>query len=360
MTNKLDQSLKLTEEDKLLILCARTNLNYEAKLNIIKQLHNNLNWDYLIQRSFQHKITPLLYWNLKEFEDEVPEIVYKSLKESFIGNAKNNLLMLGELFKILNLFDKEGINIIPYKGPLLAISVYKNLALRLFDDLDIFVYKNDVLKIKKTLISNGYISQIQLKGFKEKLYLNFHRDYQFFNPMNHINIEIHWNFIGVSFTLPSNIFSSPKSLRYVKIQNQNVLSLSSCDMLLVLCIHASGHLWERISWICDISEFIQSHKDIEWDELIDKCGRLGFKRILQINILLARDILDLKLSKQIMDKLEIDEYALNLNRDIQRNLFIYNKTQKSFFYKLIMRSKIRENKEHQIKDFFKVLLSQIL
>ena len=80
---------------------------------------------------------------MKEFEEEVPENILKSLKLNFNRNVKNNLLMLGELIKLLNLFEKQGLNVIPYKGPILAIYAYKNLALRQFDDLDIFVNKND-------------------------------------------------------------------------------------------------------------------------------------------------------------------------------------------------------------------------
>ena len=361
MSNNVDQSIKITNEVKLLILCARTRLNPEIKEEITQLIHKDLNWDYLIEISSHHKLKSLLYWNLNLIcSDSIPLEVMKKLNDMFHENLRKNLYFLGEIFNILEILQSHNIEAIPYKGPILAINTYGNLSLREFVDIDIFVSKKNILKMKNILISNGYKTQVQLKGFQEKIYLKTQRDYQFFNPINNTNIEIHWNFIGLSFTYPSEIFSNPKELKIIKIQNRNVLSLSSVDMLIVLCIHASGHLWERLSWICDISEFIQSNKDIDWQDLIKKSEKLGFKRILQINILLAVDILDLKLSQEIMDKMDIDEYVRNLCFDIKRNLLNFNETENGILYKSTIRSKIRENRTDQIKDFFKIIISHLI
>ena len=87
---------------------------------------------------------------------------------NFKRNTENNLLMLGELIILLNLFEENGINAIPYKGPLLAISAYKNLVLRQFDDIDIFINKDNIVKVKEILIFHGYTPQFDLEGFTEK------------------------------------------------------------------------------------------------------------------------------------------------------------------------------------------------
>ena len=158
MINELEE-LEISKEDKILLLCARTQKTPKIKSEINKLINKDIDWECLIQRASYNKLMPLLYWNLKEFQEEVPENVFKSLKESYHANAKKNLLMLGELLKLLNLFEEHKLNVIPYKGPLLAIYAYKNLTLRQFDDLDIYIYKNDVLKVKEILISKGYKPQ---------------------------------------------------------------------------------------------------------------------------------------------------------------------------------------------------------
>ncbi|WP_052374314.1 nucleotidyltransferase family protein [Methanobacterium sp. SMA-27] len=353
MGNNLDQNIKITNEDKLLILCARTQLNPEIKSKLIKLFHSDLDWDYLIQRAFQHKLTPLLYWNLKEFKEEVPENVLKCFKESFNRNVKKNLLMLGELLKLVNLFEKHGLNVIPYKGPLLAIYAYKNLALRQFDDLDIFVDKNDVLKVKEILISYGYNPQFELKGFKEKRFIKSQREYKFKNPETNISLEVHWQFQGVSFSLSNDplFLGDPENVEIVKISNKEISSLSPENMLLILCIHASGHYWDRLSWICDVSELIQSY-EINWEYIFEKADKLGIKRLILVNLCLAVDLLDLNLPNTIHQHLESTTIQY-LTFKVKKRIFMPNYD--SLFQMADIRFNIREKRSHRIKDFLKIM-----
>jgi hypothetical protein len=357
---KEQQDLKMCKEDKLMLLCSRTRMNDEIKSQIVSLIQQEMDWDYLLQRSYKHKLTTLLYWQLnKVSHDSVPKDVMEHLKTFFLENAQKNLLYMGELLRILELFDSHDITAIPYKGPILAIQAYGNLAFRQFDDLDIFIFKKDILKVKNLLISNGYKIQFQPKGLQEKIYLKSQRDYQFISPDNS-NIEIHWNFIGLSFSCKHDIFKNPQTPKYIEINNMKISTLSDEDMLLILCVHASGHLWERISWICDITEFIRSNKNIDWQILIEKGELYGFQKILQINILLAVELLNLKVPNQILTDLNIKESTRNISSDIKRNLLKNNEIRKGVLYKAIMRYKIRENKSEKIKDFFKTTISHFM
>ena len=67
-----------------------------------------------------------------------------------------NLLMTGELIKILKLLKVNDINAIPYKGPVLANLAYGTISLREFNDLDIFVNKCDTYEVYKLMLSLGY------------------------------------------------------------------------------------------------------------------------------------------------------------------------------------------------------------
>lgn len=348
----MDQRLLIKDEDKILLLCARTQKTPKIKSDIRKLLYNDLEWDYLTQRASQHKLLPLLYWNLKEFEEEVPEKILKSLKLNFNRNAKNNLLMFGELINLLNLFEKEEVNAIPYKGPLLAISAYNNLVLRQFDDLDIFVDKNNILKVKEILISNGYTPQFDLNGFKERRFIQSQREYKFFNSETEVNLEIQWQFQGVSFSVSDDLgFTDTENIEIIEINNKRISSLSPENMLLVLCIHASGHYWDRLSWICDVSELIQS-KNIDWEYTIKKADELGIKRLLWVNLFLAVDLLGLNLPNDIIKHLK-SKTIQNLASKAKKRIFIPYSD--GFFRSASLRLKIREKRSHQIQDGLKIM-----
>ena len=76
MGNNLDQTFKITNEYKLLILCARTRFTQEIKDNIIQLLHGDINWEYLIEIAAKHKLNPLLYWNLNNIDSDIIESKY--------------------------------------------------------------------------------------------------------------------------------------------------------------------------------------------------------------------------------------------------------------------------------------------
>ena len=80
----------------------------------------------------------------------------EELREHFYANAGRNLFLAKELIKLLHLFSAHEISAIPYKGPVLAVSVYGNLAFREFGDLDILVRERDYQTAQHLLSAQGY------------------------------------------------------------------------------------------------------------------------------------------------------------------------------------------------------------
>ncbi|WP_048187993.1 nucleotidyltransferase domain-containing protein [Methanobacterium paludis] len=354
MTKNTDFALKIVPEDKLLLLCARTVLESETKVKIRSLIEESLNWDYLIQRASQHRLTQLLYWNLKDFN--VPETILDRLKENFEGNGRRNLLMLGELLKVLKLFGSGGITAVPYKGPVLALYAYQNLSLRQFDDLDIFVNRKDVLKVKEILVSQGYKPQFEVEGFMQRRFLKSQREYKFVNPKTNVHIEIHWQFPGVSFSFSSEtkFLEDPESRTMIKVNNKEISSLSTENMFLILCIHASGHLWERLSWICDISKLIQSH-EMDWEHVFEKADELGIKRVLKVSLLLAVGLFALKLPDAVLEDIKSDEKVKNLVFKVKKRIF--QEGSENIFQMADVRLNIRENRSNRVKDLFNILFN---
>jgi len=359
MTYKRElQNIKIRKEDKLLLLCARTRINNEIKSQIMSLIQQEIDWNYLLQKSYEHRLTPLLYLQLNNVcPDSIPQNIMKTLKTYFQENAHKNLLFMGELSKILKLFKSDEITAIPYKGPILASQVYGNLALREFDDLDIYVNKKDVHSAKKILLSEGYETKLSLKDNQEEKYLKSQREYKFINPNNQIHLEIHWNFIGLSISGKWDCFENHMKFLSAKIHNTDILNLKFEDMLLILCLHASGHLWERLTWICDINEYIKSNNNIDWQYLMETADELGIRRILNINLLLAIDLLTLKIPDKIALELKSDESLINLDHKIKQNLFEGDEHSRGLYNKAIMRLMIRENYNNKILDILKLIFT---
>ena len=338
-------TVKLRPEDELLLCCARTDVNLEVEDKILSLIQSNLDWNYLLKLASRHRLMALLYHNLNSICPElVPEDILKELKDNFNVNVHQNLLLTGELIKILNKLDSYGINAIPYKGSSLAIFAYNNLALRQFGDIDIVVDKSDTPKVKDLMFSFGYEFESYPWNMDEFLYFKTQTEHKFIDKKRDIVVEIHNKFQGHFFYFPINseFLYKRENLKMLNINNYQVSIPSTENLILILCVHCSRHNWSRISWICDISEIIQN-QNINWSELIETAEKLCIKRILLINLFLASDLLGLELNDEILTHINKDYQVENISIEIKKRLFIMSNNSLNIIERISLDIKKRES-----------------
>lgn len=352
----MNSTIKLKPEDELLICCARTQMDSRTAKNVCNLVKKDLEWDYLLNMASIHSLRSLLYFQLSHLcSEDVPLDIMDNLRDYTNFNVRNNLLMLGELLKILKLIELEGIITVPYKGPMLAINMYGDLSLREFVDLDIFVDQKDVIKVKKILISSGYETKLNLNTKREAQYLKLQREYKFTNKDNGVSVEIQWNLALISLSFPKKrVFALNQIKTKSEINNQNILSFSDEDLLLILSLHSVTHLWDKLSLICDIAELIKNSKGLNWDKILEKAHYLAVERILYLNLALASELFDIKLPREIILKIESD-YKINyLKQDVMKGFF--DNENYGFLQKALLRFRIRERKRDRINDFIKIII----
>lgn len=354
----MDSTFKLSPEDKLILYCARTQLDEFLEDKIKSAVCSVSNWDYVIEMADRHRLTQFLYYHINKIcPENVPDDVMFILKKDFTSNVQKNLFMFGKLLEILDNFKLEKIEVLPYKGPILAITVYGNLGLREFDDLDIFVHEKDVLKIRRILASMDFQPSVNLDIKKEKKYIQKMRDYIFHNDKNDIILEIHWRFPSIFFSLPKSIelFNWDKC-RTIEIHSKSILLPSPEEMLLIICIHNAEHRWERISLLCDFKEFINAN-EIDWFKITKKSEQLGIKRLVGINFYLANDLFDLDIPDNIFKELTSDKNVKKMSDQLKYEFFSKNPRSTNLLEEMLITYKLRENKIHGFKDILKGITS---
>ena len=344
------ENIKLRSEDELLLCCARTHVNPEIKDKILSLIGNKLDWDYLLNLASRHRLLPLLYHNFNYICPEmVPEDILKELKDKFNANVRKNLMLTGELIKVLNLLESKDITAIPYKGSILASMAYGNIGLRQFGDIDIFIPETDVLEAKKLLLSNEFVLCFEFDHITDKFYLKTQREYGLLNTNTGIVTELHWDFHGPFFYLPLETDYFYDSLKTVDINGFNVSSFTPENLLIILCIHNAKHDWEKLGWICDISQLIQNYK-MDWTLILEKSGQLGIQRIVNINFSLANDLFELKLPEDILNSLNSDPVIKKISLLIKSRLFSEATYEFSLINKLFFDLRKRESLYYGIKD----------
>src|SRR5437867_5911015 len=232
-------------EFELLLSCARRFIDDGCVENLRSLLRGGIDWPYLLRQADAHGLTPLLCWHLtNSCRDEIPRPLLEQLRDHFYSNARSNLLLTGELLELLDLLAARGIRAIPFKGPALAASVYGNIALRQFCDLDLLVDANAVAKIADLLASRGYRQEFNLTRAREAAFLRYQSERLF--RRDRVVVEIQWRIAPRYFSFPLDYGSLWERLRPIVLGDRKVLTLSPEDSLLILCVHGAMPVRERL------------------------------------------------------------------------------------------------------------------
>lgn len=312
---------KLRPEAELLLRCAQTRDEAERDERIRALIQKGIDWTYLLRTASMHGTLPLLYWQLNAVcAEAVPEDIMQELRNHFHANGRRNLFLTGELLKLLGALEAQAVPAIPYKGPTLAIDVYENLALREFGDLDILVHKRDVTKARGILNSIGYQQQEQLAGAQEEAFLRSQCEYIFASETGSV-VELHWAIVPRKISFSFDTEDLWTRLERITLGGATVPIFSPEDMLLILCVHGSKHRWRRLTWICDVAELIRAHRDLKWQQIMERAGALGGERMLLLGLFLANDLLRMDLPDHVLRRVKSDRSVNDLAGLVTDQLF---------------------------------------
>src|SRR5882724_4783053 len=309
-------------EVDLLLCCTRTCVDAESAERIRTLLREDIDWVYLSGIALLHGTTPLLYRSLHTTCPEaVPKAILDPLQDHFHTNASRNVFLAGELLKLLSLLEAHRIPAIPYKGPVLAASAYGDLTLRQFYDLDILVHKRDILTAKELFIAQGYWPSLQMTSAQEAAYLQSHHDYKLVRGDDAVVVELQWEVTQAFFSFPLDFDHLWERREQVTLAGTTVLNLAPEDLLLVLCVHGSKHLWRRLGWICDVAELIRARPRMNWRRVLEQAHALGGKRMLLLGLALANDLLGAVLPEAILQSIRADHSVTALAAWVKGRLF---------------------------------------
>jgi hypothetical protein len=308
-------------EKRLLVCCARTRLEPRMAQEIRELVAASVDWDFLLTAAAENSILPLLARQLSAAAaDIVPPSQLERLKNGARANAMRCLVLTAELIKITDLFRSRGIQAMPYKGPVLAVQAYGDVTLREFDDLDIVLRQSDMAKANEVIQEAGYRPRfpwIFASGGSSVI----PGEYNYRDEGRRLIVELHTEWTLRHFPVRPDLDDMALRLVPVTLSGHEIPTFGPEDMLPLLCIHGSKDFWERISWIADISEFVQSHPQLDWDQVFRHTDILRARRMLHIGLALAASLLSAPLPDDVSARVQSDPVAAAVVSDVaQRHL----------------------------------------
>lgn len=324
-----DSSFGWRPEIELLLYCVRSPIDTTTASRIENLLQQDLDWNYLLQQACQHGVFLLLHHNLfKSYPQAIPKNIQPQVQAYCQIKTARNLFLSKKLCQILNLFETHHIQVIPFKGPVLAAYAYHNLALREFCDLDFLIDENDFPKAKDLLLSQGYQPRSEPQQWGQ----------DFAAKDGNIHLDFHWQLAPSCFPYDVDFQKLSQRCQMTSLLSQQVTHLCPEDLLLILCIQIvkdTHHRQERLIQICDIAALIQTSL-IDWKAVNQQAQTLGSERSLWFGLSIAKELLGIEIPLQLEQKITSDLVVNLYIKHILEQLFTtVNKQQRVFgiFYK---------------------------
>jgi hypothetical protein len=349
---------KREDEFRLVCALARAELSPEQ----IRQFSNwnlpALDWNKIIRIAEHHGVLPFVARNLIEHASAlpapVPTDVEISLRTAYETNVRRGLWFAGELARIVRHFDRLRLPVLPFKGPVLAQTLYGDPGLRTFSDLDFLISPADFERAKEALANLGYIPSANLNPAIERFWLRNGCERSFDGPAGKNLVDLQWallpKFYAVDLEVEGLLARSGRAV----VAECEVRCLSPEDSLLVLSLHAAKHLWGRLIWLVDVAQTLRIKK-IDYDLVLTNARTLGITRILGVTFWLVKNVLDAEIPAQADDMIATDQSVATLGQEFAARLeraatYDFASTE---YFRLIL--KVRERRRDQLRYLCRLL-----
>jgi hypothetical protein len=303
-------STVLPPELDLLLACGSPP-SEAAHARISKLLTAPLDWPLLVELAITHGMLSLLARALAE---QAPGPAHAEIRDRAAAFSMRSLRMAGELAQILKAMQAAGVPAIAFKGSTLAYLAYGDLALRTFNDLDIFVPRAQLPAALDLLAADGYARKTAAWdiGFSGACEIALQRR----DPV--CEVDLHWLFSPPYF-LP---FDPVRAMvRSIVLRAGGLVARTLCpeDHLLYICIRAARGGWDQAQFPCDLAGIV-ARCPLDWDDLVHQAERTGCWRALAAGLDLAHELCQAPTPPEVLRRVKQDRAVSRISAQAQLGL----------------------------------------
>ena len=351
-------TLKTEEGFDLLCALACAELSPERRERIANWDLSALDWSEVLRLAEYHGVLPLAARNLIELGRGLSTEVERSLRSAYETNLRRNLWFAAELARIMQHFERRHLLALPYKGPVLAQSLYRDLGLRSFSDLDFLISPADFERAKHALAKIGYRPAADLTPAVERFWLRRGYERSFDSAAGKNLVELQWALLPHFYTVDLHVQDLLARTGKTVVGEREVPCLSPEDSVLVLCLHAAKHLWTRLIWVSDIAEALRSYsrtQTIDYSLAFSRARALGIARILGVSFWLVENVLRAEIPKSAEEIIAADSQVPALGIEFAERLArgaTYN-FESTEYFRLIL--KLRERRGDRLRYLWRLV-----
>jgi hypothetical protein len=239
---------------------------------------NETDWNALIEHALAHGSASLLCRHLLDIGPELlPAEVATACTTYLAARESTSADAMAQLASVIDALAAEGIEALPFKGPVFGLQAYRDPAMREYHDLDILVRREHISRTLAILGDLGYRSEtiigLRARRIADFYYYNGH---DILSAPDKLPLEPHWALSPRTFS--AELDTGPIFDRAVVIetaQGRRFASFSPEDTLLAAATHGGKEQWSRLVWVADVAALLHAHSALDWTAVLARAKQAG-------------------------------------------------------------------------------------
>ena len=252
-------------------------------------------WERFAEACDHHQVAPLVYCRLNPLPaGAVPPGLLAHLRSRFYRMSSKSYVLANHLVAWTGRLEAEGIPVLVYKGPAVALEAYGDLALREFEDLDLLIHPEDVERARHVFALAG-LKILPAPGYEpnfRRVRREHHHD-AFVAPDESHYVELHWQLGGNLWrSFGPDVARLWERTESLQLPRGRVPTMCREDLFLALCFHGAKHRWWCLKWLLDVAEMLRKAESWDWGRIEEMLvDRPRARASASLGVLLAQELL---------------------------------------------------------------------
>lgn len=300
---------------ELELLCACASPDFAQNAAELFRQGARIDWARFLALATNHHVLPLVQRALKVVPGTAPAEWRDWLRTRQTAIAGHNLRAAATLRRLQERLAGAGIPLVPVKGPALALLAYGDVALRQFEDLDLIVRRDDLLRAVAVLEADGFRLRELAAHVDRARYLktlqNWSLEKPGFPPLDLKPVLI--SHVLCRADSADDLLAAGRPM-----PNETVRFLSVPGppaMLLAVCLDGANEAWFKLSSVADVGALLAKYAGLDWARVLAAARRSGQRRSLLVGAGVARELFGMALPEAFGAALARDPAAGRLARE---------------------------------------------
>ncbi len=273
-------------------------------------------WEGLVRAATLHGVAPLVVREVVGVAgDTISADGRNVLRHAERRAALNGLAAVQQMMELARGFEEAGVTALPYKGPLLALDAYGDVAMREYADLDFVVPPADVERAVGVLAQAGY-SPAGRQDWRAARFANeWMAQVSFTRPGGALPVELHWRFCDRKLPWNPDVTAVLARARERGLAGACARIPSREDQLLLVVLHAARHAWDRLDAFACAGALLA--RGVDASGLIERAASVGGTRALLVGMDAASRLTGAPLPAEIRAGIAADRAVAPLAADAE-------------------------------------------